>query len=214
MDHAPGQARVRIGGGTFLNLGVMVAACELVEIGEHCMFANGCFVTDADHRFDDPVAPVPGRASPARARPGSATTSGAAPTSSSPAASPIGERSRDRRQLGRHRATSRRSRSPPASRAKVIGRGLVPRGDGRAAPGRHGSGASGPRGARERRATGSTGRQRATRRERRQRGAVGDRARAWGERPRVRRASAVAGARRRPNESARRSRGRISCQSS
>ena len=58
---APGPARVRIGAGTFLNMGVMVAALELVEIGDHCMFANGCFVTDADHRFDDPDRPVPGR---------------------------------------------------------------------------------------------------------------------------------------------------------
>jgi len=56
---APGQARIRIGGGSFLNIGVMVAAHELVEIGEHCMLANGCFVTDADHRFDDPQRPVP-----------------------------------------------------------------------------------------------------------------------------------------------------------
>jgi acetyltransferase-like isoleucine patch superfamily enzyme len=56
---APGSARIRIGAGTFLNLGVMVAAAELVEIGEHCMFANGCFITDAGHRFDDPVKPVP-----------------------------------------------------------------------------------------------------------------------------------------------------------
>jgi acetyltransferase-like isoleucine patch superfamily enzyme len=56
---APPPARIRIGGGTFLNLGVMVAAAGLVEIGEHCMFANGCFVTDADHRFDDPDEPVP-----------------------------------------------------------------------------------------------------------------------------------------------------------
>ncbi len=56
---APGSARVRIGSGTFLNLGVMVAAAELVEIGEHCMFANGCFVTDANHRFDDLEKPVP-----------------------------------------------------------------------------------------------------------------------------------------------------------
>src|SRR4051812_2796954 len=55
----PAPARIRIGGGSFLNLGVMVAAMELVEIGAHCMFANGCFVTDADHRFDDPVKPVP-----------------------------------------------------------------------------------------------------------------------------------------------------------
>ncbi len=56
---APGSARIRIGGGTFLNMGVMLAAHELVEIGEHCMFANGCFVTDANHRFDDPDKPVP-----------------------------------------------------------------------------------------------------------------------------------------------------------
>jgi len=55
----PGEARIRIGGGTFLNLGVQVAAVELVEIGKHCMLANGCFVTDANHRFDDPDRPVP-----------------------------------------------------------------------------------------------------------------------------------------------------------
>ena len=54
---APG--RIRIGGGSFLNIGVQVAAVELVEIGEHCMLANGCFVTDANHRFDDPELPVP-----------------------------------------------------------------------------------------------------------------------------------------------------------
>jgi acetyltransferase-like isoleucine patch superfamily enzyme len=56
---APESARIRIGSGAFLNLGVMVAALELVEIGDHCMFANGCFVTDAGHRFDDPGMPVP-----------------------------------------------------------------------------------------------------------------------------------------------------------
>jgi acetyltransferase-like isoleucine patch superfamily enzyme len=55
---APGAARVRIGEGSFLNLGVMVASVELVEIGSHCMFANGCFVTDGSHRFDDPNRPV------------------------------------------------------------------------------------------------------------------------------------------------------------
>ena len=54
----PAPARIRIGEGTFLNLGVQVAALELVEIGAHCMFANGCFVTDADHRFDDPERPI------------------------------------------------------------------------------------------------------------------------------------------------------------
>jgi len=54
---APG--RIRIGRGCFLNLGVMVAAADLVEIGDHCMLANGCLVTDADHRFDDLERPVP-----------------------------------------------------------------------------------------------------------------------------------------------------------
>jgi acetyltransferase-like isoleucine patch superfamily enzyme len=55
---APGEARVRIGSGCFLNRGVMIAAQELVEIGDHCMLANGCVVTDADHRHDDPEVPV------------------------------------------------------------------------------------------------------------------------------------------------------------
>ena len=55
---APGDARVQIGEGSFLNLNVMVAAVELVEIGDHCMFANGCFVTDGNHRFEDPDKPV------------------------------------------------------------------------------------------------------------------------------------------------------------
>ncbi len=55
---APGAARVTIGEGTFLNKGVMVASQELVEIGSHCMLANGCFVSDASHRFDDPEQPI------------------------------------------------------------------------------------------------------------------------------------------------------------
>ena len=55
---APGQARIRIGSGTFLNIAVMVASLELVEIGDHCMLANGCYVTDSSHRYDDPDRPV------------------------------------------------------------------------------------------------------------------------------------------------------------
>ena len=47
-----------IGEGTILNLGCMVAATERIEIGSHCMFANYCFVADADHRFDDRDLPV------------------------------------------------------------------------------------------------------------------------------------------------------------
>jgi acetyltransferase-like isoleucine patch superfamily enzyme len=56
---APPPGRIRIGAGTFLNLGVQVAAVDRVDIGAHCMLANGCFVTDGNHRFDDPVRPVP-----------------------------------------------------------------------------------------------------------------------------------------------------------
>jgi acetyltransferase-like isoleucine patch superfamily enzyme len=56
---APDDARIRIGAGTFLNIAVMVASVGLVEIGDHCMFANGCFITDGSHRFDDPERPVP-----------------------------------------------------------------------------------------------------------------------------------------------------------
>jgi acetyltransferase-like isoleucine patch superfamily enzyme len=55
---APGDARVRIGAGSFLNRNVMVASHSLVEIGEHCMLANGCFVSDANHRFDDAHKPI------------------------------------------------------------------------------------------------------------------------------------------------------------
>lgn len=56
---APDEARVVIGEGTFLNQGVMIAAQHEVEIGAHCMLANGCFVSDASHRYDDPDEPVP-----------------------------------------------------------------------------------------------------------------------------------------------------------
>jgi acetyltransferase-like isoleucine patch superfamily enzyme len=55
---APGDARIRIGAGTFLNLGVMLAAQHLVEIGAHCMLANGCFVSDASHRYSLPDVPL------------------------------------------------------------------------------------------------------------------------------------------------------------
>ena len=52
------EARIEIGAGCFLNRNTMFAALELIEIGDHTMFANGCFVGDADHRFDDPETPV------------------------------------------------------------------------------------------------------------------------------------------------------------
>jgi acetyltransferase-like isoleucine patch superfamily enzyme len=53
------KGRISIGGGSLLNLNVMVAAVEAVTIGEHCMLANGCLVTDGNHRFDDLEKPVP-----------------------------------------------------------------------------------------------------------------------------------------------------------
>jgi acetyltransferase-like isoleucine patch superfamily enzyme len=52
------RARIEIGRGCFLNRGVMLAALDRIEIGDHVMFANHCFVGDADHRFDDPDRPV------------------------------------------------------------------------------------------------------------------------------------------------------------
>jgi acetyltransferase-like isoleucine patch superfamily enzyme len=55
---APGAATVRIGTGTFLNQGVMIAAQGHVAIGAHCMLANGCFVSDATHRYADPSKPI------------------------------------------------------------------------------------------------------------------------------------------------------------
>jgi acetyltransferase-like isoleucine patch superfamily enzyme len=52
------EARITIGEDCFLNRNTMLAALGSIEIGDHVMFANGCFVSDADHRFDDPDVPV------------------------------------------------------------------------------------------------------------------------------------------------------------
>lgn len=52
------EARLRVGEGCFLNRGTMVAVVESVDIGDHTMFANGCFVGDGDHRYDDPDKPI------------------------------------------------------------------------------------------------------------------------------------------------------------
>ncbi|HET6997865.1 MAG TPA: acyltransferase [Solirubrobacterales bacterium] len=52
------DARIEIGAGCFLNRNTMIAAYGRVSIGDHTMFANGCFVGDADHRFDDPDRPI------------------------------------------------------------------------------------------------------------------------------------------------------------
>jgi acetyltransferase-like isoleucine patch superfamily enzyme len=51
-------AKVTIGEGCFLNLETMIAAMHDVTIGNHVMFANHCFVSDASHRYDNPTIPV------------------------------------------------------------------------------------------------------------------------------------------------------------
>jgi acetyltransferase-like isoleucine patch superfamily enzyme len=52
------DAEIQIGEGCFLNRNTMVAVQERVTIGDHVMFANGCFVGDAEHRYDDPDLPI------------------------------------------------------------------------------------------------------------------------------------------------------------
>jgi acetyltransferase-like isoleucine patch superfamily enzyme len=52
------EARIEIGAGCFLNRNTMLAAQAEIVVGDHTMLANGCFVGDAEHRFDDPDMPV------------------------------------------------------------------------------------------------------------------------------------------------------------
>jgi acetyltransferase-like isoleucine patch superfamily enzyme len=52
------EAEIHIGSGCFLNKNTMLAAVERIEIGDHVMFANGCFVGDGEHRYDDPDKPI------------------------------------------------------------------------------------------------------------------------------------------------------------
>ncbi len=52
------HAKVTLGDDVWLNRNVMVAAENEVTVGDHVMFANGCFIGDASHRFDDPEIPI------------------------------------------------------------------------------------------------------------------------------------------------------------
>lgn len=52
------EARMEIGRGVFLNRNVMLAAMHGISIGDHTMLANGCFIGDSSHRFDDPEMPI------------------------------------------------------------------------------------------------------------------------------------------------------------
>jgi acetyltransferase-like isoleucine patch superfamily enzyme len=51
--------RIRIGKDVYISRGATIGAVQLVEIGDHCLVGPGCYVTDADHRFDDPEVPIP-----------------------------------------------------------------------------------------------------------------------------------------------------------
>ena len=113
------EARIEIGAGCFLNRNTMIAAHERIEIGDHTMFANGCFVGDAEHRFDDPDTPI--------------TWQGF--TSQGPGQDRLQllvrrqlrrhqrrhdrRALRDRRQLGRHPGPARRARSRPGAAGHV-----------------------------------------------------------------------------------------------
>ena len=52
------EAEIEIGAGCFLNRNTMIAAQGKVTIGDHTMLANGCFIGDAEHRYDDPDLPI------------------------------------------------------------------------------------------------------------------------------------------------------------
>ena len=97
------EARIEIGEGCFLNRNTMLAAQERIEIGDHTMLANGCFVGDAEHRYDDPDTPVTqqGFTSKGPVRIGSNCWFGA----NCVVTSGVDDRRalRDRRQLGGHR---------------------------------------------------------------------------------------------------------------
>lgn len=49
--------RLSIGEYSKITLGVMIVSSERVEIGKHCGIGAGSFISDSDHRFDDPVRP-------------------------------------------------------------------------------------------------------------------------------------------------------------
>jgi acetyltransferase-like isoleucine patch superfamily enzyme len=48
----PGDARIRIGKGTWVNGNVMIHAYDLIEIGDYVGIGRGTFITDATHNFD------------------------------------------------------------------------------------------------------------------------------------------------------------------
>jgi len=52
------SGRIDIADGALINIGVLIAALDHVSIGRNTMIANGCVITDANHRFDNPAVPL------------------------------------------------------------------------------------------------------------------------------------------------------------
>jgi acetyltransferase-like isoleucine patch superfamily enzyme len=53
------EGHVRLGQRVYLSRGVTVGAVDRVDIGDFALIGPGCYITDADHRFGDPLVPVP-----------------------------------------------------------------------------------------------------------------------------------------------------------
>src|SRR5580698_1460217 len=53
------DGHIRIGQHVYLSRGVTVGAVDRVEIGDYSLIGPGCYITDGDHRHDDPEVPVP-----------------------------------------------------------------------------------------------------------------------------------------------------------
>jgi acetyltransferase-like isoleucine patch superfamily enzyme len=53
------HGRVRLGRETYLSRGVTLGALDRVEIGDHTLVGPGCYITDSNHQFRDPITPMP-----------------------------------------------------------------------------------------------------------------------------------------------------------
>lgn len=56
--YAGPQGRIAIGGNVVLQRNVTVGAQQLVAIGDDCLIAQGCYITDSDHATRDPRVPI------------------------------------------------------------------------------------------------------------------------------------------------------------
>lgn len=52
------DATISLGAGVELRRNVGIGAISRVEIGDHTLIAQGCYITDANHVYDDPTVPL------------------------------------------------------------------------------------------------------------------------------------------------------------